>query len=175
MNLEQGAATSNKEPEKAWLSLHVTENKKDEERRSNFSERCQRESSNERLIEYCEEEDEECNEAVSGKLAIHLDTGETSREFCINRVDDAHSRRSQTREESVTCGSELEQILFIKKSSVALQSPTQIELLYFCFCPPGKSLCRRNLQLVLLCIFIFILILILKTLPEAQQTQGPPP
>ena len=115
MNLEQGAATSNKEPEKAWPSLHVTENKKDEERRSNFSERCQRESSNERLIEYCEEEDEECNEAVSGKLAIHLDTGETSREFCINRVDDAHSRRSQTREESVTCGSELEKPLFIKK------------------------------------------------------------
>ena len=115
MNLEQGAATSNKEPEKAWPSLHVTENKKDEERRSNFSERCQRESSNERLIEYCEEEDEECNEAVSGKLAIHLNTGETSREFCINRVDDAHSRRSQTREESVTCGSELEKPLFIKK------------------------------------------------------------
>ena len=54
----------------------------------------------------------------------------------------------------------------------APQSPTQIELLYFCFCPPGKSLCRRNLQLVSLCIFIFILILILKTLPEAQQTQG---
>ena len=115
MNLEQGAATSNKEPEKAWPSLHVTENKKDEERRSNFSERCQRESSNVRLIEYCEEEDEECNEAVSGKLAIHLNTGETNREFCINRVDDAHSRRSQTREESVTCGSELEKPLFIKK------------------------------------------------------------
>ena len=95
--------------------MHVTENKKDEERRSNFSERCQRESSNERLIEYCEEEDEECNEAVSGKLAIHLDTEETSREFYINRVDDAHSRRSQTREESVTCGSELEKPLFIKK------------------------------------------------------------
>ena len=30
MNLEQGAATSNKEPEKAWPSLHVTENKKDD-------------------------------------------------------------------------------------------------------------------------------------------------
>ena len=133
-----------------------------------------------------------------------------NQEFCINRIDDAHSRRSQTREESVTCGSELEKPLFIKKyqgrffqtdvetssdrassdneappvppprskskeSSVALQSPTQIELLYFCFCPPGKSLCRRNLQLVSLCIFIFILILILKTLPEAQQTQGSPP
>ena len=107
MNLEQGAAANNVEPDKAWPSLHVTEKKKDEERRSNFS--------NERLIEYCDEEEEECNEAVSGKLAIHLDTGETSREFCINRVDDAHSRRSQTREESVTCGSELEKPLFIKK------------------------------------------------------------
>merc|ERR1719500_652439 len=107
MNLEQGAAANNVEPDKAWPSLHVTEKKKDEERRSNFS--------NERLIEYCEEEEEECNEAVSGKLAIHLDTGETSREFCINRVDDAHSRRSQTRDESVTCGSELEKPLFIKK------------------------------------------------------------
>ena len=113
MNLEQGAAATNiKEPENAWPSLHVTEKKKDEERRST-------ERGNERLIEYCEEEEEEEHnqELVSGKLAIHLDTGETSREFCINRVQeqDGHSRRSQTREESVTCGSELEKPLFIKK------------------------------------------------------------
>ena len=35
-----------------------------------------------------EEEEEDGNVAVSGKLAIHLDTGETSREERINRLDD---------------------------------------------------------------------------------------
>merc|ERR1712106_1203753 len=58
--------------------------------------------------------DEDANLAVSGKLAIHLDTGETSREFCINRLDES-SARSQTRDESVTCTSEIEKPLFIKK------------------------------------------------------------
>ena len=72
-------------------------------------------SSSERLIEYCEEEEEEedPNMAVSGKLAIHLDTGETSREFCVNRLDDT-SRRSQTKDDSVTCTSD-DKVLFVKK------------------------------------------------------------
>jgi len=73
---------------------------------------------NDRLIEYCDEEEEcenEGNVAISGKLAIHLDTGETSREFCINRVDE-NSGKSHTREESATCASEYDgKPLFIKK------------------------------------------------------------
>jgi len=81
------------------------------------AERQKDKSSNERLIEYCDEE-EECEEdanlAISGKLAIHLDTGETSREFCINRLDES-SVRSQTKDESATCTSEVEKPLFIKK------------------------------------------------------------
>ena len=62
-------------------------------------------SSSERLIEYCEEEDPEDEEdaaahlAVSGKLAIHLDTGETSREFCLNRLDTESSARTHTRDD----------------------------------------------------------------------------
>lgn len=71
----------------------------------------------ERLIEYCEDEEEdedEINVAVSGKLAIHLDTGETSREFCINRLDES-SARSQTEKESERTTSELDKPLFVKK------------------------------------------------------------
>merc|ERR1711874_22325 len=82
------------------------------------AERQRDKTSSERLIEYCDEEEEECNEdanlAVSGKLAIHMGTGETSREFCINRLDES-SARSQTRDESATCTSEIEKPLFIKK------------------------------------------------------------
>lgn len=72
-------------------------------------------SSSERLIEYCEEEDEEDedgNMAVSGKLAIHLDTGETSREFCLNKLDES-STKSQ-KDDSATFNSE-EKPLFVKK------------------------------------------------------------
>ena len=69
------------------------------------SERQRDKTSSERLIEYCEDEDEEDEDdvaghlAVSGKLAIHLDTGETSREFCLNRLDTESSQRTHTREE----------------------------------------------------------------------------
>ena len=114
MNLEQGTTEErNTEP-----AGKVSE---DEERRKLSP----------RLIEYCDDEeecDDEANIAVSGKLAIHLDTGETSREFCLNRFDESSARtqtreeRSQTREESLSCNSELERAdnreagpLFIKK------------------------------------------------------------
>ena len=110
MNLEQGATEE-----------RVVKVSEDEERRKLSP----------RLIEYCDDEeecDDEANIAVSGKLAIHLDTGETSREFCLNRFDESSARtqtrdeRSQTREESLSCNSELERgenreagPLFIKK------------------------------------------------------------
>ena len=71
-----------------------------------------------------EGEDEECGEnmAVSGKLAIHLDTGETSRECCLinNRTtplaEDGGSCRSQlvSKEDSTHCFSD-EKPLFVKK------------------------------------------------------------
>ncbi|MCP3665751.1 MAG: hypothetical protein GY696_25190 [Gammaproteobacteria bacterium] len=71
-----------------------------------------------------EEEEEECGEnmAVSGKLAIHLDTGETSREYCLinNRgtalVEDGGSCRSQivSKEDSTHCFSD-EKPLFVNK------------------------------------------------------------
>ena len=112
MNLEQGTT----EERKAEPTVKVSE---DEERRKLSP----------RLIEYCDDEeecDDEANIAVSGKLAIHLDTGETSREFCLNRFDESSGRtrdeRSHTREESLSCNSELERgdnreagPLFIKK------------------------------------------------------------
>jgi hypothetical protein len=77
-------------------------------------------SNSERLIEYCEEEDEEdenggdaANMAVSGKLAIHLDTGETSRECCLNRLE-GETIRSHT--ESPGGGTlEDNRPLFVKK------------------------------------------------------------
>ncbi len=71
-----------------------------------------------------EEDDGECGEnmAVSGKLAIHLDTGETSRECCLinNRTplaeDGGSSCRSQlvSKEDSTHCFSD-EKPLFVKK------------------------------------------------------------
>ena len=72
-------------------------------RHNSGSDRQRDKSSSERLIEYCEDEDEEEDEdgahlAVSGKLAIHLDTGETSREFCLNRLEES-SARTHTRED----------------------------------------------------------------------------
>ena len=101
MNLEPGTT----EDRKTEQAVKVCE---EEERRKPLSPR---------LIEYCDDEeecDDEANIAVSGKLAIHLDTGETSREFCLNRFDESSARtqtrdeRSQTREESLSCNSELE-------------------------------------------------------------------
>lgn len=72
-------------------------------RHNSGSERQRDKSSSERLIEYCDDEEEEEEEdgahlAVSGKLAIHLDTGETSREFCLNRLEES-SARTHTRDE----------------------------------------------------------------------------
>ena len=89
MNLEQGTT----EDRKLSTSVQCDRNTKTEEE--------ERRKLSPRLIEYCDDEeecDDEANIAVSGKLAIHLDTGETSREFCLNRFDES-SARTQTRDE----------------------------------------------------------------------------
>ena len=87
MNLEQGTTEDRK------VSAQCDRNPRvEEEERVKLSPR---------LIEYCDDEeecDDEANIAVSGKLAIHLDTGETSREFCLNRFDES-SARTGTRDE----------------------------------------------------------------------------
>ena len=109
MNMEKG---SNDEIVERNMARKCSKNEsvlrisEDEDRMRKASPRVstssQRDSS-ERLIEYCDDDQEGENEdaqlAVSGKLAIHLDTGETSREFCLNRLDEASSARTHTRDE----------------------------------------------------------------------------
>ena len=131
MNLDQGAGDVARKSSRPETVLRITEDSdKCRLRHSSGSERRDKSGSSERLIEYCDEDEEgegeDAHLAVSGKLAIHLDTGETSRECCLNRVDDSartHTRdteRSQTRDpESVSVASDNvpDKPLFIKKYS----------------------------------------------------------
>ena len=99
------------EEKRRHLSHHVRLNSGDSQRQSS-----------ERRIEYCEDDEEEEDEvaghlAVSGKLAIHLDTGETSREFCLNRLDTESSQRTYTRDERCDEMSFYKFILFITQES----------------------------------------------------------
>ena len=112
MNLDQGTAEDIVErntARKTSKSEGVRISETDEERRRHVShharQRSEQTPNSERRIEYCEEEEEDEEDdvaghlAVSGKLAIHLDTGETSREFCLNRLDTESSQRTYTRDE----------------------------------------------------------------------------
>ena len=124
MNLEQGASDGLRKSSRPETVLRITE---DSDRIRHSSGKSG--GSSERLIEYCDEDEEgegeDAHLAVSGKLAIHLDTGETSRECCLNRVDDSartHTERSQTRDpDSVSVASDNNGVpdkpLFIKKYS----------------------------------------------------------
>ena len=107
MNMDQGT-TEDIElnmARKTSKSEGVRISETDEEKRRHVSHHVRLNSGDsQRQIEYCEEEEEEEDEvaghlAVSGKLAIHLDTGETSREFCLNRLDTESSQRTYTRDE----------------------------------------------------------------------------
>ena len=115
MNMDKGMtdeAIERNMPKKVSKGEVVRISETDEEKQKSHhvrinsgSERQRDKTSSERLIEYCEDEDEDDEDdvaghlAVSGKLAIHLDTGETSREFCLNRLDTESSQRAHTREE----------------------------------------------------------------------------
>ena len=113
MNMDQGT-TEDIMLRKTSKSEGVRISQTDEEKRrhashqtrlnSAESQRTEHTPGSDRRIEFCEDEDEEEDDmaghlAVSGKLAIHLDTGETSREFCLNRLDTESSQRTYTRDE----------------------------------------------------------------------------
>ena len=119
MNMDQGTTEDiierNVASRKSSKSEGVRVSMMDEEKRRHVTHHTRESPRAEQTIEYCEDEEEDEVDvaghlAVSGKLAIHLDTGETSREFCLNRLDTESSQRTYTRDERYFCYPNLYQL-----------------------------------------------------------------